>query len=46
MRDFFNHVKRIVIADTKLFFYPYVAVGGAVRRAFRLIKDEVRKGIA
>lgn len=45
MKDSFNHVKTIVVADTKLFFYPYVAVGRVIRRAYRFIRDKARKAI-
>jgi hypothetical protein len=45
MKDLFNHLKRVAIADTKLFFQPYVAVGRAIRSAYRFIKDKARKAI-
>ena len=45
MKDFFNHLKRIAVADSKLFLQPYVAVARAIRRAFRFIKEKARKVI-
>jgi len=43
MKDFFNHLKRVAIADTKLFFEPYVAIGRAIRSAYKFIEDKIRK---
>lgn len=45
MKDLFNHLKRVAIADTKLFFQPYVAAGRAIRAACRFIKEKARKAI-
>ena len=32
MKDLIEHIKRIAIADTRLFFEPYVKVGRFIRR--------------
>lgn len=45
MKDLFNYLKRVAIADSKLFLQPYVAVGRAIRGAYRFIKDKARKAI-
>jgi hypothetical protein len=43
MKNLFNHLKRVAIADTKLFFQPYVAVGRAIRSAFGFVREKIRK---
>jgi len=43
MNDLFDHLKRVAVADTRLFFQPYVAVGRAIRSAYRFIKEEIRR---
>jgi hypothetical protein len=34
MSEFFQHMKKVAIADTKLFFEPYVAVYKIIKRDF------------
>lgn len=34
MKEFFQYTKKLVIADTKLFFEPYVAVYKFIKRDF------------
>lgn len=34
MKDFLQHMKEVAIADTKLFFEPYVAVYKFIKRDF------------
>lgn len=43
MKDLINHLKRVAVADTKLFFQPYVAVGRAIRSTYRFIKEKIIK---
>jgi hypothetical protein len=45
MKDFFNHVKSVVVADFRSSFVPFFVVGRAIRSAFRFIKGKVRKAI-
>jgi len=37
MKELFEHIKKIAIADTRLFFEPYMAIGRFIRRVFRAI---------
>jgi hypothetical protein len=34
MREFFQHMKKVAIADSKLFLEPYVAIYNVIKRNF------------
>jgi hypothetical protein len=37
MKEFFEHIKKIAIADSRLYFEPYMMMGRFIRRLFRAI---------
>lgn len=42
MMEIFEHIKRVAIADFKLFFEPYVWVGSAIRRGISSANRRVK----
>lgn len=43
MKEFFDHIKKIAIADSRLFLEPYVAVGRFICRLFRAISSRLKR---
>jgi hypothetical protein len=43
MKEFFEHIKKIAIEDTRLFFEPYMMVGRFIRRLFRAISSHLKR---
>lgn len=41
-KEIFEHVKRVAIADSKLFFEPYVSVWRGIRRFMSFIVRQTR----
>jgi len=43
MKEFLEHIKKIAIEDTRLFFEPYMMVGRFIRRLFRAIASRLKR---
>ena len=43
MNKFFEHIKKIAIADSRLFLEPYVTVGRLIRRLFRTVFSRLKR---
>jgi len=43
MKELFEHIKKIAIEDSRLFFEPYMMVGRFIRRLFRTISSRLKR---
>jgi len=43
MKEFFEHIKKIAIADSRLFLEPYIAIGRFIRRLFRALSSRLKR---
>lgn len=43
MNKFLEHIKKIAIADSRLFLEPYVTVGRLIRRLFRTVFSRLKR---
>ena len=43
MKEFLEHIKKIAIADSRLFLEPYMTVGRFIRRLFRAVFSRFKR---
>jgi hypothetical protein len=43
MKEFLEHIKKIAIADSRLFLEPYMVIGRFIRRLFRSVFSRLKR---
>ena len=43
MKEFLEHIKKIAIEDSRLFFEPYMMIGRFIHRLFRAISSRLKR---
>jgi hypothetical protein len=43
MKEFLEHIKKIAIADSRLFLEPYMMIGRFIRKLFRIVLSRLQR---
>ena len=43
MKEFLEHIKKIAIADSRLFLEPYMMIGRFIRKLFRSVLSRLKR---